>query len=248
MTFYVDSEVYNTQTKAFGECPTLPQDPQKEGYTFVGWSADENGSVINPQEQTVTGDAAYYAVFEINRYTVTFYVDSEVYNTQTKAFGECPTLPQDPTVRGKIFVGWSGVNGGEITEVNNIVICSDISFYAVFEFKPNDPNLIEIMTRGLDQIKKIRISQNSKNDIARDLIAECMTYVLADANNGIYIDKSYIYDAYEELARKIKKAIKEDMTEKERSAFVNIFTNTRNVDKDVQDFLIEYFDIDMTAI
>ncbi len=248
VNFVVDGDSYASFNLLYGCTPCVPQVPEKEGHTFVGWSDDENGSIITPEEFAVTKDTVYYAVFEINRYTVTFYVDEEPYDTQIKTFGECPTLPQKPEVRGKIFVGWSQVNGGEVTEVNTVVICSDTSFYAVFEFKPNDPNLIEIMTRGLAQIKKIRITQNSKNDIARDLIAECMTYVLADANNGIYIDKSYIYDAYEELARKIKKAIKEDMTEKERSAFVNIFTNTRNVDKDVQDFLIEYFDIDMTAI
>ena len=40
VTFIVDGEEYDVQTVNYGEKPALPEAPEKEGYTFLGWEGD----------------------------------------------------------------------------------------------------------------------------------------------------------------------------------------------------------------
>ena len=53
---------------------------------------------------------------------------------------------------------------------------------------------------------------------------------------------SYVGREYEDQVEEVKTIVNIDMDSGERSQFVNLITST--VDKDVQDFLYEYFDID----
>lgn len=62
---------------------TLPT-PEKTGYTFKGWFMADGTQYTN---QPVTADITLTAHWEINHYTVTFYVDGEVYSTKTVEYG-----------------------------------------------------------------------------------------------------------------------------------------------------------------
>ncbi|MBO4949492.1 MAG: InlB B-repeat-containing protein [Clostridia bacterium] len=251
VSFIVDEKVYDSVIVREGKTPELPISPEKDGYTFLGWSDGQNAGIVFPESIPVTKDTEYHAVFTINVYAVTFYVKGEIYQASTVEHGKAPSEPLAPEIYGNKFLGWatdenSGAEG--VVTLSELCITGDTDIYAVFEALQNDPNLIAILTRGQAQLKKLRITQNSKNDIARDLIVECITYVLADANNGIYISEQYIRTQYPELSKSIRDAIKVDMTKEERSAFVNLLTNERNIDKEVQDFLIDYFNIDLSSV
>lgn len=64
----------------------LPDDPVKEGYTFMGWYYDE--AFTNPYAgEPIYEDTQLYARFEINCCTVTFMVDGSVYTTITVDYG-----------------------------------------------------------------------------------------------------------------------------------------------------------------
>ncbi len=111
------------------------------------------------------------------------------------------------------------------------------------EPKPEtDSQLIEMLKTGRDKLKKIRIT-NAKQIETRNVIVECMSLVVTDAENGIFVDKNYILENYDEYISRVKDLVKVQMTDTERSNFINLLSNTRNVPQDVQDFLSEYFGI-----
>ena len=94
----------------YGELPTAPADPTKEGsggtsYTFTGWD----------QEITkVKGDAVYTAQYEAqtDTYTILFKdADGTVLSTQILNYGETPVAPAAPSKAPTVshsysFVGW----------------------------------------------------------------------------------------------------------------------------------------------
>ena len=87
-------------TQDYGTEITAPDNPTREGYTFIGW--DRDIPVTMPAENiTVT------AQWEINRYTITFDTagGSEIAPI-TQDYGTNITAPADPTREGYTFIGW----------------------------------------------------------------------------------------------------------------------------------------------
>ena len=87
-------------TQDYGTEITAPDNPTREGYTFIGW--DRDIPEIMPAENiTVT------AQWEINRYTITFDTagGSEIASI-TQDYGTNITAPADPTREGYTFIGW----------------------------------------------------------------------------------------------------------------------------------------------
>ena len=79
---------------------TVPDDPTREGYTFIGWNVpfpDKMPAKIT----TIT------AQWKINQYTITFDTagGSEIAPI-TQDYGTSVTAPADPTREGYTFIGW----------------------------------------------------------------------------------------------------------------------------------------------
>ena len=100
---------------------------------------------------------------------------------------------------------------------------------------------MEKLTRGYKQLKGIKRSTGLTKEVL-GILTECIGYVLEDANNGQKIDANYVGREYKTMVDRAKTIVNVDMSSSEKSQFVNVITKT--VDKDVQDFLYEYFDID----
>ena len=79
---------------------TVPADPTREGYTFIGWDT-EIPTTMPAENMTVT------AQWEINQYTITFDTagGSEIASI-TQDYGTAITAPADPTREGYTFIGW----------------------------------------------------------------------------------------------------------------------------------------------
>ena len=87
-------------TQDYGTEITAPDNPTREGYTFIGW--DRDIPVTMPAENiTVT------AQWEINRYTITFDTagGSDIAPI-TQDYGTNITAPDNPTREGYTFIGW----------------------------------------------------------------------------------------------------------------------------------------------
>ena len=107
-----------TQIYKPGDPIQKPADPQKEGYTFTGWSPEVPAAM--PAE-----DMTFTAQFTKNTYTVTWDVDGRT-TQQTVAFGDAIQKPADPQKEGYAFTGWS-------PEVPVAMPAEDMTFTAQFE-------------------------------------------------------------------------------------------------------------------
>ena len=101
IVYYVDGEVYQTQSVEYGATVTPVAEPTKDGYTFSGWS--EIPETMPAENVTVTG------TFAVNSYDIVYYVDGEVYQTQSVEYGATVTPIAEPTKDGYTFSGWSEI-------------------------------------------------------------------------------------------------------------------------------------------
>ena len=81
-----------------------PDNPTKEGYTFIGWY---NGESEWDFETPVTENLPLTAKWQLNRYTITFKPENggeDIVITQD--YGTAITAPANPTKTGYTFAGW----------------------------------------------------------------------------------------------------------------------------------------------
>lgn len=99
VTFKNDNgEVLRTEQIPRGEAATAPSDPEKEGYTFIGWDKEFSN---------ITEDTIVTATYKINTYKVKFLdYDKKVIQEETVNHGGTATAPSDPKREGYIFTGW----------------------------------------------------------------------------------------------------------------------------------------------
>ena len=104
VTYKVDGKDYgNTETYVFNSDVAIRPVPTKEGYTFSGWkigTADAENFKMPAHDVTIEG------TFAINRYTVTYKVDTEVVGTDVYDFNSDVVIRDVPTKEGYTFSGW----------------------------------------------------------------------------------------------------------------------------------------------
>ncbi len=95
-----DGTVIGTQDVSYGNSSVAPLAPEREGYSFYGWS-DSLDNVKS--ERTVT------AKYTINKYAVKFfdYEGNQIGNTQMVEYHQSATPPEAPEQPGYVFAGWS---------------------------------------------------------------------------------------------------------------------------------------------
>ena len=115
---------------ALGTLPTAT----RTGYTFKGWSTSANGSVNVSTTTKVTGNVTYYAVWQINSYTltVTAGVGGTVSGSGTYNYGATATLKATPSA-GYHFVKWSD---GNTNASRTVTVTGNATYTATFEQDP----------------------------------------------------------------------------------------------------------------
>lgn len=101
VTFMFYGKIYHSAKFDYGSVILLPEDPVKTGYTFTGWS---NLPDTMPDEDIILN-----ALFEINSYVITYYLDGELYNKQSWNYGSEIRPLSDPEKQGHTFSGWKGL-------------------------------------------------------------------------------------------------------------------------------------------
>lgn len=101
LLYQVDGADYKSYEVEYGAAITAEDNPNKEGYTFSGWS--EIPETMPAHDVTVTG------TFSINKYKLTYMVDGEEYKTCEIEYGATITAESEPTKEGYTFSGWSEI-------------------------------------------------------------------------------------------------------------------------------------------
>ncbi len=93
-----------------------PNAPEKEGYTFKGWSTKQGEFVEYNFNSEVTDTLALYAFFDANPYYIRVELDGGVGETQFNVvYGEAYTLT-NPTKKGYVFSGYVDEEGKAYTK------------------------------------------------------------------------------------------------------------------------------------
>ena len=115
---------------ALGTLPTAT----RTGYTFKGWSTSANGSVNVSTTTKVTGNVTYYAIWQINSYTLTVTAGTGgiVSGGGTYNYGATATLKATPST-GYHFVKWSD---GNTNASRTVTVTGNATYTATFEQDP----------------------------------------------------------------------------------------------------------------
>ncbi len=141
---------------------TKPEDPTKDGYTFLGWSQTKNGAEYwDFENDTVTKDITLYACWQKTGavlYTVTYDPDGGILagaDSVKAEEGAKIEIPGNPTKEGCTFLGWSQTKGGtEYWDFNNDIVTGDMTLYACWKSdsepdnpgpEPGDPELFTVI-------------------------------------------------------------------------------------------------------
>lgn len=113
---YVEGSVFKVDSVEYGSSAVAPEDPEREGYKFLGWDTDFS---------VVTSDLVIYAKYEPITCSVKFVDwDDTVISEQTVGYGQAAIIPELPEREGYIFLYWDK-NADKIT--------ADVTIKAVYE-------------------------------------------------------------------------------------------------------------------
>ena len=116
VTFKVDGKTYKKVTVEYGTEIELPEEPEKVGRTFIGWS--------DLPESMPAENIVLEAMFEVNSYTVTFMWGDEVYAEVSVEYGAKIELPANPEVEGHTFISWKDVPRTALRYQSRGQVCS----------------------------------------------------------------------------------------------------------------------------
>jgi hypothetical protein len=100
ITFMVDDQVIKSDSLLYGTPIEEPGVPEKEGHTFIGWSPEVEAYVS-------ASDVTYYAQYEVNVYSITYYLNDEVIYQEQVPYGTSITVYTPEQLNdGEVFNGW----------------------------------------------------------------------------------------------------------------------------------------------
>ena len=140
------------QSFTYDESQSLAENAfERTGYSFLGWATSdaENAPVVYADGASVlnltaeaNGTVTLYAVWEINKYTVTLSVDGSLTSIENIdhgtslgniSFNESTLGAYTPTKVGYTFLYWSNTQGGESYNLTENTLTGDITLYAVWQ-------------------------------------------------------------------------------------------------------------------
>ena len=150
--FDADGSIFETATLAYGETIKAPaKTPEREKFTFTGWSASVDGDPIT-NFGIATADTAFYAVWqevveipEIKWYTIEWRMElnsDSVFATTRVAEDSAIVAPAGvPSRENYTFLGWSLIAGATEAATDYGVATIDTAFYAVWQKVEENPEI-----------------------------------------------------------------------------------------------------------
>ena len=208
----------NVTGYTYGVGATLPtaDDMTYTGHTFKGWYDNENltGSPVTAIGGTEMGNKEYWAKWEANTYTVTFYPNGGSVNpvaATTDSSGKLSSLPT-PTRGGNYrFDGWYTEQNGGIKVTLNQVYTADTTLYAYWiytsgssssedrddpsgnAFITDRPNKDNPTTQTTAKPNSVKVDSKGNAVITRSIVADVISVAQSDSikhgntKNGIAV-------------------------------------------------------------
>ena len=104
--FMVDNQEISSQLIEEGQFATVPENTEKEGYTFDGWSLDGVNIAENIESTPVTQNVTYQALYS-KVFKVEFVYNEETISTQQIKSGELAKNVSFAVADNEIFNGWT---------------------------------------------------------------------------------------------------------------------------------------------
>ena len=119
-------------TQDYGTEIVAPADPEKVGYTFMGW-LDAEGNKTSVPATMPAEDVVLEADWDINEYTVTWIFDNGAADqVDTYDYNEAIVAPADPEKDGYVFTGWVDENGEEAS-IPAVMPAKNVTVYATWD-------------------------------------------------------------------------------------------------------------------
>ena len=155
--YSVDGEIAHTQTVAYDTTESDFADPDKGGYTFIGWFADaacetpfdfESYFAQTDKAAETTVYAAFEEIIEIF-----YYVDGKLTWTQVVSDDTAAAIPNEPGKAGYSFAGWYDKEGDGAKLFDFVAYFAseqktDVKVYAHFERIAEDAVQISYFADG----------------------------------------------------------------------------------------------------
>lgn len=178
VTFYDADQTTILQQRIVkdGKGVQIPKAPQKDGYDFVGWSSDDLSHI--------TSDTNVFPRYEKKKHQVSYYLDNELFYTQSVLHGEKAVEPVVPEKEGYTFNGWSN-DGNNIS--NDIQIRGYYQKLPEKEETTSKPVIQAVDTNG-HFIKELSSSETPEEIQGYDFESWDLT---GDVPKGIYKLKEF---------------------------------------------------------
>ena len=136
VTFVDGDSIVMSVMLDYGSKIELPEPPTKEGHTFTGWTPEVD-------ETLPAHDVTYSATYEVNYYTLTYYInETEVYSVEV-AYGDTIEVYVPEVEEGMEFNGWD-------TEIPATMPAHDVDIYGTSSAVSAIANLVGSMDKGVE--------------------------------------------------------------------------------------------------
>jgi uncharacterized repeat protein (TIGR02543 family) len=120
VTFMDGETVLLSQSLDYNSPITPPADPEKEGHTFIGWTPAVD-------EYVPDHDVTYQAKYEVNYYSITYYINDEAIYQEYMAYGEKIVEYVPELEEGNTFYGWD-------TEIPKTMPAYNVHIYGTAQY------------------------------------------------------------------------------------------------------------------
>ncbi len=155
LTYVIEGQTYYTERVPAGATLTNIGTPVRKGYTFDGW--EEVPAVMPEADLTINGS------FTVNKYTVTYIIEGNVYKTETVAFGTTVPVISAPAKEGYNFDGWKDMPASmpaeDITLTGSYSVNKDLKYNVIYivdgkEYKREPVSFDDPVTLLPDPVKE----------------------------------------------------------------------------------------------
>ncbi|MBR3781377.1 MAG: leucine-rich repeat protein [Clostridia bacterium] len=173
--------VVTEQTVTEESAITKPVNPEKEGYTFIGWTPEVPDTM--PAE-----NLEFTAVWQVNKYTITFdTAGGTVIAPVALEYGATITSPVNPEKYGYAFIGWT-------PELPETMPANDLTVVAVYEEieTPDVPEPPKVTVKGIKILSLPHKTQYTYKVDSLDLSGLAIKMMYSDGTTKIISDTKAI--------------------------------------------------------